>query len=122
MKTKLLEIRDEGTCIPVMAFRLESTNEAERWILARSGYGKYPWDHAKHVAVWPLSGGRNVCTTDPFEHQIAGRTLLHAHQFIEQHFDELLSGDVVDVWFILGEKEAPSVSDRFYRPVEKARN
>lgn len=34
-----------------------------------------------------------------------------AHQFIEDHFDELNDGEVVDVQFILGETKVPKVSE-----------
>lgn len=107
MKAKLLEIRDEWMCIQALAFRLESTSEVDRWILARAGYAE-----CDYIGLWPLSGGRQVCTTDPYDHPVAGRTLMEAHRFIAQHFDELESGQVVDVQFILSETSSPCESDR----------
>lgn len=41
-----------------------------------------------------------------------GRTLGIAHKYINEHYDELDSGDVVDVRFILGETEKPEPSTR----------
>lgn len=114
MTPKLLEIRDCGTCIPVLAIRLEPENEAERWLLARSGFGITPDAQREYIAVWKLDGGRDVCTTDPFQHGGGPRTMPTAHQFIEQHFDELESGAVVDVRFLLGETTEPAKSDRLF--------
>jgi len=38
MEVKLLEVRDIGTCIPLLAVRMGSDNEAEQRLLWRVGY------------------------------------------------------------------------------------
>ncbi len=104
MITKALEIRDEGTCIPAIAIKMEAANEGQRYLLARCGY--------------PISGCGVVlmqlhdqkATSDLYEW--GGRTMPTAHHYIEEHFDELHDGDVVDVEFILGETNAPKTSER----------
>lgn len=116
--TKLLEIRDTGTLIPVLAVRLCASCEAERWMLAHCGYGGTVAEQSQYIAVWPLAGGRQVCTTDFFGHTVAGRTMVVAHDYINRHFDELESGAVVDVQFILGATPAPAKSDRFFQASE----
>lgn len=39
MESKIIEIRDSGTFIPALAVRLGSSDERERYLLARSGFG-----------------------------------------------------------------------------------
>jgi len=48
------------------------------------------------------------------------RTMLEAHRHVAAHWNELQSGDVVDVEFILGETAAPKVSERV--DAERQRN
>ena len=43
-----------------------------------------------------------------------GRTYPVAHDWIINHWDELLDGDVVDVEFILGETDVRKQSERTY--------
>jgi len=38
--------------------------------------------------------------------------MLNAHKYIKEHWDELRSGSVVDVEFILGESKEPKASER----------
>lgn len=112
---KLFEIRDRATFIPVYAFRarpLTPDNEAERYLLARAGYG--PVGDSECVIVGRLAGHGAQC--DPFEWQTGARTLTTAHQFIEAHFDELETGAVIDVEFILGETSAPKITERLAFP------
>ena len=42
METKLFEIRDAATFIPIMAVRFTPAGEAEQFLLARAGYGLEP--------------------------------------------------------------------------------
>ena len=39
------------------------------------------------------------------------RTYHVAHLYVQQHWDEITSGDVVDVEFVLGETDAPKESE-----------
>lgn len=110
METKLFEIRDAGTFIPVLAIKLTSTNEQERYLLGRSGYGRTKEEHETYIAVCRISGDRGTFTTDPYE-QGGGRTMQFAHSYIRNHWDELISGEVIDCEFLNGETPESKVSE-----------
>jgi len=44
------------------------------------------------------------------------RTKLISHKYICEHWDELKSGDVVDVEYILGIRDEPKTSERYGEP------
>lgn len=106
LETKLFEVLDTATCVPVLAVRMDigAADDQERYLLRRSGYGR------PLVLLTECSGGR--CTYDPYDWN--DRTFHTAHEYITEHWDELCSGDVVDVEFILGESDAPKPSERVY--------
>lgn len=106
MKAKALEIRDEGTFIPMLAVDMNPTEEAQRYLLRRCGYA---CDGRPNVILTRLSGDGEA-SNDPY--QWGGRTFPVAHNYIIEHWDELRDGDVVDVSFILGETSAPKRSER----------
>lgn len=112
MIAKTFEIRDRLTFIPVLAVKLQPSCEADRYLLARTGYGLSPHIQAQYAMVWPLSGGKGFATSDPYEWPTSARTFLVAHRHIIERFDELESGAVVDVEFILGETQKPKKSER----------
>lgn len=111
MKFKILEIRDEATCIPAMAIKMEAENSVQDYYLhRRSGY---PRDGSGIIL---MHLGSQRATVDPYDWGSLGygpRTMPYAHNYIEQHFEKLEEGDVVDVRVILGEKQAPARSERF---------
>lgn len=108
MEIKLFEVRDKGTFLPVIAIKLGSSNEAERYLLGRAGYGLTTSQHNEYVLMGSLHGGE--LTYSPFSHGSA-RTRQVAHQYIIENFDELEAGSVVDVEFILGETKEPKLSE-----------
>jgi len=117
MKAKTFEIRDDGTCIPVLAVQLEAGNQADSYLIARSGYGGNPRGNRPFVVIWPMSGGHGHASSDPYGHGAGGdRTWVTAHEHIEKYFNDLESGAVVDVEFIRGETTAPKLSDRIAGP------
>ena len=104
MKTKLLEIRDEGTCIPALAMRMRPETLAELIYFQRCGYTS-----GDGVVLMALRDQR--ATSDPYDWPAIGfgrRTMPSAHLFIIEHFDELEDGDVVDVRVILTESTVPA--------------
>lgn len=108
MITKTIEIRDEGTFIPALVIRLEPGCEADRYLLARGGYGTIPAQQREYVVLVRLPD----CKAQHDPYAWGGRTMPTAHQFAVDHFDEITSGDVVDVEFILGERGEPKQSER----------
>ena len=116
MIVKAIEIRDRGTFIPALAVKMvPSTDEPgqfepERYLLCRAGYG--PVEPCVILCRMEVSGVDRNATYDPFAWGGDARTFQVAHQYIIEHFDELDSGAVVDVEFILRETKAPKQSER----------
>lgn len=105
MVTKLFEVRDEGTNISAIAIKLGGEKSlSENGILAHGGWGTDPIERYdnEYVILIPITGGVHVANHDPFNWD-GPRTLREAHWYIKENFDELSSGDVVDVQYILGE-------------------
>ncbi len=112
MNSKLFEVRDDGTYIPVLAvlmIKSDGVNEAERYLLGRSGFGNIPL-----VLVVNLNTFQGQY--DPYNWKGGGRTMPHAHEFITHNFDSMEPGQVVCVETILGERDTPKVSDRLAGP------
>lgn len=103
MKTKLLEIRDRGTFIPALAVEVSG---ADGWLARSAGYGH------RCILLTPLKGGNS--TYDPYDWG-GSRTMHTAHVYITENFDVLENEQVIDVEFILGEKDQPSMSDRHFK-------
>lgn len=109
MKIKLFEVRDKGTFIPVMAIKLGSEHEAERYLAARAGFGRDFHAQQDHVLVGRIG-------TQPMElrydFRFQDRTYLTAFEYISENFDILEPGQVVDVEYILKEVDTPKESER----------
>lgn len=109
IETKLFEIRDRGTFIPALAVKIANANifpplNKENFLLSRAGYvGEYilltMLEHTTRCFGYSEHWGHTV------------RTMRIAHQYIEQHFDTLDSGAVIDVEYILGETASPKASE-----------
>ena len=107
---KFFEVRDRMTFVPVMAICFDP-NKIEResqdeYLLSCSGYN---W---RYVLYAPLDGYNHgkinydsVVWQGDYTHPIA-------HKYIETHWDELESGDVVDCEFIRGESKWPKTTQR----------
>jgi hypothetical protein len=107
MKVKALELRDEGTFIPLLAVDMNPTEPGQHYLLRRCGY---PCDGAPNVLITKLSGDGSKASNDPYFWN--GRTFPVAHDWIIKHWEELHDGDVVDVSWILGETVTKKVSER----------
>lgn len=100
MQAKLLEIRDSGTFIPVLAIDIDAR---DGYLASRAGFG------SRCIELVYLASNR--CAYDPYDW--ADRTLQTAHVYIEEHWDEIEHEDVIDVQHILGETATPKQSERF---------
>ena len=61
--------------------------------------------------VWRLQcGSESMATTDIYDHQ--NLTLRVAHDYVNKNFNDLSSGQVIDVQFILGETAQAKPSER----------
>lgn len=108
MITKLFEVRDRMTFIPVMAAAMSSERTEDAYLLGRAGYRNYEGPTA--VIVTRLID----CESANGSHEWSSnaRTMQISHQFIEVNFYDLESGAVIDVEFILGETDKPKTSER----------
>lgn len=116
---KLFEIRDSATFMPVMAVRLSVANGEvgqadlrEFRLLRRAGYSAEQIEQDSHQEPYVI-----LCKLDGVEAQYdpyawsRSRTLPVAHGHIIAHWDELESGSVIDVQYLLGESTEPKKSE-----------
>jgi hypothetical protein len=134
MVSKIIEIRDSATFIPALAVRLGSPNEAERYLLARSGFGRTMEHQCNYIVLCKINGGEPCAAhIDPFAWGQNPRTMFVAHMYLlnrhqeferdkywcpssraaDKHdgFDALPQGAVVDVEYILGMRETAKMSE-----------
>lgn len=109
MKTLLLEVRDRGTFIAVIATKTVPENMEQQWLLARAGFGRNIETSSRYVLFTRLEGGETHY--DAFNW--GNRTMHTAHDYVIQYFDELKDGDVIDVEYILGETSTKKQSERY---------
>lgn len=107
MTCKTVEIRDRGTFIPALAIRLDPSDERDRYLLGRSGFGTTPEAQGSYVLLVNLV---KDAPYDAFGHGPA-RTLGVVHRHLLAHFDDVPNGAVVDVEFLLGESAEPKSSE-----------
>lgn len=105
MQIKVFEVRDRGTFIPILVIRMVSTEDSEKYLLARSGYDS----KAPLCLVVHLSSNRAQYAPMTWD----GRTMPNAHRYIEKNWDNLASGEVIDIEFILGETLEKKQSERY---------
>lgn len=115
IESKLFEVRDSMTFIPVMA-TLMAPNEihndvtvGEKWLMRRAGYGG-----GRCVILCRLNcaGVNDNASYDPYSWGAQTRTMTVAHNYIIEFWDKLESGDVIDVEYILGLRTEPKISER----------
>lgn len=88
---KFFEVLDVGTRISVLAFDLKSMCEVERRLIALAGYRPLE----RSIIVIVLGPIRQIITP--------GRTMREAHLYICEHFDEMMTGDIINVEAIIKE-------------------
>lgn len=105
MEQKLIEIRDDFTCITAIAIKTEPQSSAETAFLNRGGWGP-------NSVILIKCNGDCIANHDPFNWGISfGRTMTEAHRYLEEHFDEIPNHYLLDVRYILGESDQPCKSD-----------
>lgn len=113
---KYVEIRDVGTTIPAVCFRPSAiynysgafnpiVGKVVSYGLERTGYSR----HNQCVVLMRLDDCR--AKNDPYEWGNSSRTMTAAHAWIDENFDRINHGDVVDVQFILGQTNTPKISE-----------
>jgi hypothetical protein len=114
METKFFEVRDRATFMPMLAIRLQidpgSSND--EWLLLRAGYAPDDIGNGRFVLFVMLAGGNGSAICDPYDWGSHSHTLTPAHEYIASHWDELISGQVIDAEFIRSERDEPRKSER----------
>lgn len=106
MRVKVFELRDHGTHIGIFAMSTEAA-PGQQYELNRCGFPP----GSRSVILGFLDGERES-SADPDFWQ--GRTIKPAHLYIEERFDDLKDGQVIDVRVLLGEATEPAKSDQFF--------
>lgn len=105
METKLFEIRDRYTFIAGMAIRLDVDNFQEEYITKRTGFTNNP---ENYVLLTSLQD--KFITYDTYDW--SNRTMHESHKYIKDNWNSLVSGQVIDIEYILGETTTPRISER----------
>jgi len=105
IETKLFELRDSATFIPIVAMQMHSTDAREHWLLRRAGYSI---GEPHLVLLTRLDGG--IAHYDVYDW--GGRTFPAAHQYIADNWHTLQTGALIDVRVILGEAADPCESEQ----------
>ena len=103
---KTVEIRDRATYIPAFAIRMWGSDVKELFLFKSCGYGIM----GSCVMLIPLQAPWLSARCSDEQKNMNGRTIAEAHKWIEKNFSSINNGDVVDVEFILGEKDKPSLN------------
>lgn len=104
MLTKLFEVRDAATFIPVVAIKMTAGSDQENFLMRRAGYSI----GGDCVLLSKLDGG----PAQYDEYDWGSRTMIKAHHYIRNNFDKLNSGEVIDVEHIMGITPKPKISER----------
>lgn len=110
LETKMFEVRDRMTYIPIIAIRMRSLDEAERYMLSRAGYGQTN-DDVLTLTVRIEGKIEGAYSSYRWEDSDA-RTMPVAHDYIHKNWNDLKTGDVIDVEYILGETEECKLPER----------
>lgn len=109
MQTKILEVRDRMTRIVIVAINMDPLITGDflpDFIASKALHSQgYAPDHT-HILLGRVDG--TDFTNDPYKR--TDRTLKEAHIHIQEMWEELQNGDVVDVEYILGETKEPKSS------------
>lgn len=112
MEIKCLEVRDDGTFIPVICIRPVAENEAQRYLLRRDGYRA---DETERCVIMIDAQCRGAAY-DPYDWKDR-RTKGVAHNYIIENWHTLADGDVIDVEWILRERPHKKMSERVSVPI-----
>ena len=107
MQLKTFEVRDRMTHIPAFAIRMSDDDPTQSYQLRRAGYAP---GNKSLVLFGYLSGGQ--VNFDPHSWKGQSRTMSTAHTYIQDNWDILNNGDVIDVQYILDETDEIKKSER----------
>lgn len=105
---KVFEVRDSATFLPVVAVLMTPgphSTGPEDYLLMRCGYNP----SAITVVLFRANGDGSKSWSDAYAW--GDRTMQTAHIYIEEHWNELKDGQVIDVEYILNERSKPKLSE-----------
>ena len=112
MEIKVFELRDKGTFIPIVAIKMRKNNTPqEDYLCGRAGWERN--DSRIVVMRADFNSTMQGCIAQYDPAMWYDRTFQTAHEYIQQRFDNLIPGQVIDVEFILDERSAPKMSEAF---------
>lgn len=111
MVTKLFEVIDKETLIPVIAIKPIAMNEVENFLIARAGFSHDIRIQENYVILVHIRD--NKATYNPYDWK--GRTMVEAHKYIIKNFDILENCEVLDIEYIVGETKEKKSSERGIR-------
>ena len=108
METKIFELRDRATFIPVIAIKMDAgSNIEQRYLLRRAGYSQ----PISGCVLFGRADGKSPIVYDYWHWK--DRTYKTAHHHVINNFDDMKDGEVIDVEFILGETTEKKQTERF---------
>lgn len=116
LEAKTFELRDRATFIPLLAVSCTVKDSiaaghtiGDEYLLGRAGYGK-THDCVIVTRLDAVGGVLSRANCEPYNW--GDRTFATAHAYIEQRWPFLVSGQVIDVEYLLGEAISPKLSER----------
>lgn len=114
MEIKILEVRDEGTFIPVLCVNVgNSDNVRQEYLMRRVGF---QLDGLPNIIMTALTAAGGPATNDPYawRHDV---TMHMAHCHILDWWESLVDGDVIDVQFEAHITSVKKTSEYFTCPL-----
>lgn len=110
MEVKLFELRDDGTFIPLLCIKPQGVGQHEipHPFIEKMAW-RYGYRGARSVIVLHMGVPERGCHSDPYAW--GDRTFRAAHHHVESLWDELKTGDLIDVRVVLGETTEPCKSE-----------
>jgi hypothetical protein len=108
MEAKAFEIRDAKTFIPALGVLMVADAMPEVYLLRRSGYTIE--SRLVMLVRMDANGSAKQASYDPYDWG-GCRTMGSAHRYITENWNQLRTGAVIDVQFILGETCTPKESE-----------
>lgn len=96
MHIKMFEVRDVATMIPIMAIKVNGSTDQDKYLAGRA--------NLLDGDIIVIDIHKEFATSISDNHE-RYRTLKVAHNHLDRYFDSLENGSVIDIEFILGEKD-----------------
>jgi hypothetical protein len=106
MEIKTLEVRDRSTFIPVVAVKVVPSNSSEKYLWNRAGFNM---DSGSSII---LLGRINDLHLEFYPPVWSNRTMSTVHEYLQNSWDGVENGQVLDVEYILGETDKAKESER----------